>query len=270
MSKPKSTPAAALTPPVVHPVDHSTMKLGKAPPVHDRRTLQFGAYVNRTLLPEPPAARSWFLHPVQWGLMVNDRIGDCTCAAKGHAVQLWTSDTTGKAQTIPDAQIVAAYSAVSGYNPRTGANDNGANMLQVLNYFRRHGIGGHKCAGYAAVPPGSTKLVMTAINLMGVLDIGVSLPQTAQTQDIWDVPPGGTAGPGTPGSWGGHDVIIGAYDPTFLYCVTWGALKRMTWSFFNAYCDEAYAVLSPDWFTTKGRSPGGFNLATLLADLGQL
>ena len=77
-------------------------------------------------------------------------------------------------------------------------------------------------------------------------------------------------GNGAPGSWGGHAVIIGAYDNNTLTCITWGAPKKMTWSFWDAYCDEAYALLSPDWATGQKAAPSGFDLAALQADLKQV
>ncbi len=70
----------------------------------------------------------------------------------------------------------------------------------------------------------------------------------------------------TPGSWGGHAVPVIAYDASGLTCITWGALKRMTWAFWDAYCDEAYACLSRDW--AAARAPSGFDWAALDADLG--
>jgi hypothetical protein len=42
--------------------------------------------------------------------------------------------------------------------------------------------------------------------------------------------------------------------------VTWGALQQMTWLFWEAYCKEAYAVVSADYLTTKKTTPQGFNL----------
>jgi hypothetical protein len=77
--------------------------------------------------------------------------------------------------------------------------------------------------------------------------IGLALPISAQNQDVWAVPPGGSAGEGSPGSWGGHAVPIVAYDSRGLTVITWGATKRMTWQFLDTYCDEAYALLSQDW-----------------------
>ena len=61
-----------------------------------------------------------------------------------------------------------------------------------------------------------------------------------------------------------------AYDSRGVTCVTWGALQSMTWSFWEAYCEEAYAILSPDYLTKKKQTPQGFNLQQLQADLQDL
>ena len=72
-------------------------------------------------------------------MMENDQIGDCTCAAAGHLIMEWTANA-GKKMVMPtDKQIVAAYSAVTGYNPETGANDNGAVEIDVLNLLAADG-----------------------------------------------------------------------------------------------------------------------------------
>jgi hypothetical protein len=52
--------------------------------------------------------------------------------------------------------------------------------------------------------------------------------------------------------------------------VTWGALQSMTWSFWEAYCEEAYAILSNDYLTKQKQTPQGFNLQQLQADLQDL
>jgi hypothetical protein len=46
-------------------------------------------------------------------------------------------------------------------------------------------------------------------------------------------------------------------------------LKKMTRAFWQAYCDEAHALLSPDWIAAQG-SPSGFDLAQLQADLSAI
>jgi len=66
-------------------------------------------------------------------------------------------------------------------------------------------------------------------------------------------------------------VPVVAYDERGLTCVTWGTLKRMTWTFWDAYCDEAYAVLSKDWINqSSGQAPNRFDLAALQEDLNAI
>ncbi len=258
-------------------VDPLKLKLGKLTARHDPRTLLLATYATPAL-PAPPVQIN-VAKDVKgsWGMMDNDQIGDCTCAAAGHLLMEWTASAQGKMYTPSDAQIVAAYSAITGYNPKTGANDNGAQELDVLNYWRQQGIAGHKIQAYMALEPSNHTHVMDAVWIFGGCYIGVALPKTAQAQtrnrQTWSVSPQGTGGDGVPGSWGGHAVPVVAYDSRSLTVVTWGALQTMTWGFWAAYCDEAYALLSPDYLKQKGGqtvAPSGFNLQQLQDDLADL
>ena len=249
-------------------VDHSMMKLGKQPAVHDPRTLQLANYLLPAVLPPPPAQANWAQKVSSWPMMANNTIGDCTIAAAGHCIEEWTTDA-GSPVIVPDATIIAVYSAVSGYNPVTGQHDVGATEIKVLNYWRQNGIGGHEIQAYVALEPGNLDHVRDSVFIFGNCYIGLALPKSAQTQTIWSVPPGGPTGQAAPGSWGGHAVPVVAYDSGGLTVVTWGALKRMTWGFWSAYCDEAYALLSND-FLTAGKTPAGIDLAALQQDLKEV
>jgi len=249
-------------------VDHSTMKLGKHPARRDDRTLQMASYLRVEELPKIPTEYRWTGKVSTWPMMKNDMVGDCTCAAAGHLIEEWTADV-GKEFVPSDDQIIAAYSAITGYDPKTGTNDNGANELDVLNYWRKTGIADRTIQAYIALEPRNRNHVMAAIYLFGGCYIGVMLPLSAQKQRVWAVPPEGPTGRGSPNSWGGHAVPVVAYDDHGLTVVTWGALKRMTWSFWETYCDEAYAILSPD-FLKSGKSPLGFDVQTLQNDLREV
>ncbi len=258
-------------------IDPLKLKLGKGAPRHDPRTLLFAAYTTAAL-PAPPAKLDLATKVgAAWGMMENDQLGDCTCAAAGHLIMEWTKNAQSTMVTPTNDQIVAAYSAITGYNPQTGANDNGAVEVDVLNYWRQTGIAGHQIQAYMALEPSNHQHVMDAVWIFGGCYIGLALPKSAQAQTsnkkIWSVPPAGTSGDGKPGSWGGHAVPVVAYDSRSLTVVTWGALQTMTWGFWAAYCDEAYAILSPDYLAKKGGdlvTPEGFNLAQLQEDLADL
>ena len=255
-------------------IDPLKLKLGKQAARHDPRTLLFATYATAALPAPPPSLDLTTKMKVPWGMMDNAQVGDCTCAAAGHLLMEWTSNAQSKIFTPTDAQIIAAYSAITGYNPKTGANDNGANEVDVLNYWRQTGIAGHKITAYVALEPSNTTHIMDGTWIFGGCYIGLALPKTAQAQtsnkQIWSVPTGGPTGDGAPGSWGGHAVPVVAYDSRSLTVVTWGALQTMTWGFWAAYCDEAYAILSPDFLGKSGQTPDGFNLAQLQEDLADL
>ena len=247
-------------------VNHSKMKLGKNPARHDPRTLLMAHYLQPEALPQLPASQEWTDKIQTWPMMANDRLGDCTCAAAGHLIEEWTT-YSGTGVTLSDSDIIAAYSSITGYNPQTGQNDNGAVELDVLKYWRKTGFSGHKISVFVGLEPGNHDHIKASVYIFGGCYIGLALPISAQTQNVWSVPPGSLQGPGAPGSWGGHAVPVVAYDSLGLTVVTWGALKQMTWGFWDAYCDESYGLLSPDWVNAKKIAAYGFNLAQLKADL---
>ena len=258
-------------------IDPLKLKLGKQPPRHDPRTLLFATYATAALAAPPPSLDLTTKMKLPWGMMDNAQIGDCTCAAAGHLMMEWTANAQSKIFTPSDKQIVAAYSAITGYNPKTGANDNGAQEIDVLNYWRQTGIAGHKIQAFVALEPSNTTHIMDGTWIFGGCYIGLALPNTAKAQtqnhQPWSVTSLGTTGDGAPNSWGGHAVPVVAYDARSLTVVTWGALQTMTWGFWAAYCDEAYAILSPDFLKPKGGqpvTPNGFNLAQLQEDLADL
>lgn len=243
--------------------------LGKLPPKHDVRTLQLAAYLHPEDLPAPPPARDWTHRAnADWKMLANDRLGDCTCAAAAHLIQLWTANAR-KEFTASDQDVIAAYSAITGYDPARPETDQGAVELDVLRYWRTTGIAGHKIGAFAKVEPADRTMVEASVSLFGGLYIGCALPLRAQRQTIWDRPDHPTDDD-APGSWGGHAMTVAAYSRTGVALVTWGAIKFATWSWFLAYCDEAYAVLSPDWVDGGDAAPNGFDLAALQRDLAMV
>lgn len=253
------------------PVDRRL--LGKKAPKHDPRTLRMASYLNPRKLAALPVAKSWTAkcRPVSpeypFGMMRNDELGDCTCAAIGHQVQVWTANR-GTQITIPDHFIVKAYSEFTGYNPNDPATDQGGVELDVLNRWRQDGVNGHRIDGYVALEPHNDMHLRTSIFEFGGAYVGVSLPVTAQTQKVWSYVP--NTADNQPGTWGGHAIVLVAYDAHYYWFISWGKLMRMTTAFAHRYIDEAYCPLSIDWYGEKRRAPSGFDLPALQADLAAL
>jgi hypothetical protein len=243
--------------------DHSQMKLGRKAIKTDTRTLAFRDYLTSALPPPPPAA-DWTQGITSWGMMLNDTLGDCTIAAIGHAIQVWTANT-GSMVTVPDPTIESFYERWDGYVPGNPSSDTGGIELDVLNDWQKQGFAGNALVAFVDPKPANLVDVHQSIALFGGVYIGLSMPLTAQTQDVWDVVPKGGA-KAKAGSWGGHCVFVPKYDEHGFTCITWGQLKTMTLAFWKKYCDEAHTLLGQAWLSAKG-APNGFDEAQLLADL---
>lgn len=237
-------------------------KLGKHAARYDKRNLMLSTYL--TSLPAIPVSIDWTHGVADWEMFNNDTVGDCTCAGAAHLIMQWTANSG--LEVVPAAtDVLAAYSAITGYNPADPSTDTGANELDVLNFWKNTGICNHKIGCYVSVNPSNVPHVKAAIYLFGGLYIGVQLPNSAMNQtnagQVWDI----VSDDG--GIGGGHCVEIVAYDADGLTCVTWGQEQRLTWAWWNKYVDECYAILSNDFLNGNGLTPGGFNLAALQQDL---
>lgn len=227
-------------------------KYGRLPRREGKR-LHLAKYLSTASLPTPPASVDWSSKVASWPIYGNDKIGDCTCAAVGHLLQSWTANE-GVLSTPSDASILIAYEAVSGYNPATGANDNGADLLTICEYWAKTGISGNRLKAYVELPtPLDPVLWQQATNLFGGLYIGLNLPRSAEEQfgsgQEWDVAmfPGGIVG--------GHCVPVHGYDANGVIVTTWGQTHRATWRFMDRYCDEAYALLDTAWCPSNAPVP---------------
>jgi hypothetical protein len=243
--------------------DISNMRLGRKAIKTDTRTLAIGDYLTPALPPPPPAV-DWTKGITDWGMMLNDKLGDCTIAGAAHALQVWSVNTGGEV-TVPDATVEKYYELWDGYAPGNPATDNGGVELDVLNDWQKQGLDGHTLVAFADPKPNKLVEIHQSIFLFGGVYIGVALPITAQKQDVWDVVPHGGAN-AQKGSWGGHCVFVPKYDQHGFTCITWGGLKTMTLAFWKKYCDEAHTLLGQNWIATK-KAPSGFEQDQLLADL---
>jgi len=245
------------------------VKLGKLAARHDVRTLRLERYIKN--LPIPPDDIDWGSIAAPYPMFMNDSIGDCTCAAAAHLIEVWTKNAQVKESELRDSYVLRAYENISGYDPQTGLNDNGAVGIDVLNYWRKRGIGNHRILAYAKIETSKRLNVFTACWLFGGIYVGIQLPNSAQKQldnkQDWSIMDSGVDS--APGSWGGHAISISTMNADALTCITWGQTQRMTWEFFNAYCDEAYAILSRDWLR-RNQAPNGFAITELLADLTEI
>lgn len=216
----------------------------------------------------------------------NDAVGDCTCAGMGHAVAQWTAFSAlvpGGAQFTNQVIVDTMYAAVSGYNPATGANDNGAMLYQVCDYMMKTGITDtvgrvHKIAGYCDVSDFAVLARLKDIlNCFGTVYLGVNVGNAEEDAfnagQPWTLP---SAGPNVGIDGCDHCVVMsysavntaGAVDNETI--ITWGAEQKINEAWAMTNIGEAIAIFSDDWLTAAGKSPIGQAAAEIVAELKAL
>lgn len=245
-----------------------TGRTGRKAPVHDPRSLKLAHYLTPQL-PAPPTEFYWNKGVTEFGMMCNDRLGCCTIAGGGHAVQVFSLNA-GSEVTVSDADILAYYKLWDGYVDGDPSTDNGGVELDVLKRWKAEEFAGHVLLAWADVARSNQVQVRQAIWLFGGLYIGMLIPDYlaepiangGALPAVWDVQKANAE------ANEGHCVFVVGYDADTLTFISWGALYKMSWAFWHKYVDEAHALLSKDFIAANGLDPLGFDSVKLEADLG--
>lgn len=212
-----------------------------------------------------------------WGMLGNDKWGDCVFAGSAHEVELLTNLASPGAiignlvTPFDEKSVLSDYAAVTGFE-YTEETDRGTNVHDALDYRVKTGIVDangkrHKIAAYVALEPGNLEHLRHALFIFEAVGIGFQVPRSAEEQfgrsQVWQVVPGESE------IVGGHYVpLVGVPAVGNLACVTWAKRQVMTDAFFTKYCDEAYAYITEDELNRKSQTNwGGYNWAALKEDL---
>ena len=248
-----------------------TFKLGRLARSHDKRIPMLHTLMGG-IAPQPvvPAVDYTKGMPANLGMMLNDTLGDCTCAAFYHALQVWSFNTGKKIDTEPDKDVELLYEQACGYKPSQGGEGPGGNEQHVLTFVLKkgapYGPAGqqrHEIDAFVEIDVQNTDNIKRTINDCGVAYIGFNVPQYImppgqEPLSVWDVNP---AGDNT--IVGGHAVVLAGYNPQGARVISWGSYYTMTWAFFAKFVDEAYAIADPEWISVKKTTPGGLSLQQL-------
>ena len=187
-------------------------------------------------LPTPPEILHRYEHVHRWPLDGNDIYGDCSMAAAAHAIHAWNI-ATRQSNPVPTTQEVLAE-----YFKVTNGADIPLQEAEVLKLWHRNGLWGHKILGYTPVDMGDIHLIKQATYLYGLALVGVRLTKKSEhqfkLQQPWTLQRGWKSEPIV----GGHAVPVIGYDPYHLYVVTWGRVQKMSFDWWHAYGDEAWAI----------------------------
>lgn len=253
------------------------LKLGKRPAQLEKYKLRLVDYLDQTVLPVPPQNFGHDRLVSNYGVLGNDAVGNCVIAGGLHETMIWCAEA-GHTVPVSDSCAIANYTAITGYDPTQtaadGSNptDQGADVQAAAKWRIRQGLtdakgGVHKISGYVFVDPRNMRELRTAVYLFGAVGLGLDFPQSAMEQFHEGLP--WTVVPGSP-SEGGHYVSLAGWRNGYAVVVTWGKEQLVTPQFIQHRADEALVYLSPEMLNGHQKTPEGFDLSALRADLAAL
>ena len=227
-----------------------------------------------------PASPSWpaFLTPKGMkptpdrDSLGNNYKGDCVFAAPGHHVNM-IGQQTGDSQLVVTTEMVDdEYIKRTGYNPVTGANDNGYVIRDMIKIWSTEGLYGTKCLAACAVDITNQEEIEFGIWCGCGLIGGYDLPEATETQydaqgrAVWSIPKGGFANGDYPGKRGGHCMYNEGTSPGADNYNSWGEPVTSLPSWRLACCSELWLVFIDRWIQATGRAPNGLALQDMISD----
>jgi hypothetical protein len=256
----------------------TSFRLGRLTRTHDPRVPKLHDLLQGAPPPPaPPEVDYTKSMPSNLGVMKNDTLGDCTCAAFYHALQVWSFNAKHMIDTEPDVDVVDLYEQACGYKPSQGGEGPGGNEQHVLTYLLKtgapygpNGSQRHKIAGFVEVAVNNIPAIKSTIDCCGVAYIGFNVPQYIMPPNhaplaVWDVEPHADNT-----IVGGHAVVLAGYNATGARVISWGGYYTMTWAFFEKFVDEAYGIADASWIAATGKAPMGLTLQQIEAAMQSL
>ena len=256
-----------------------SLKLGKIPATASQTVkLKFRDFVDRSDLPPLPTGD--FGHDTlvtNWGMLGNDKYGDCVWAGAGHEHMLWLREaghTEAEVESLfTEKAALKNYTQVTGFNPDDPDTDQGTDMAKAASYRRKTGYvdakgNRHKVGAFVDLDPGNITELWYAAYLFDGVGIGVNFP--SQWMDTFNKGAGGLWDHvSRPKIEGGH-YITGVARHGNLNIVTWADdHPRLTPRGYAQFNDQTIAYASPEKLVS-GKDDNGFDWPGLLAALKEI
>lgn len=253
-----------------------SLKLGRRSPypreTHPRLTLE--NYMNSGFLPNLAGVTvDWCSKVPSWPMYLNDRLGDCTEAAKAHIIQAISAYASVE-RKVQDLDVERWYERDGGYVLGDSSTDNGCVIQDVLKNWESDDSEVFPIAAYAEIRDcTNVYLLKQALDLFGTVYLGINCPSSALEQfnagEIWSYVPSSPIE-------GGHAIVLQRQYPAggmhgVMDVITWGAVQPMTFKFAENYIEEAWIILTDNWISSlQGLAPNGLDLTELQKDFAQI
>ena len=181
----------------------------------------------------------------EWGMLGNNRLGDCTCAGAAHIVMIYNA-LVGLGYTVTLADVERMYEA-SGWNPANSeATDQGWTLEAAQEYLRTVGLlGKPDIVAGANVSLTNEDERQVAMELFGGLYKGAEIQEANMSQfqegKPWDYVQGSPVVGGRCFVEALSELGKGSGE------VTWGTLQKATLAFEAKAVDEARVFVPVAW-----------------------
>ncbi|GCE83088.1 hypothetical protein MSKU9_1229 [Komagataeibacter diospyri] len=211
-------------------------------------------------------------------MLGNDVLGDCTSAGIGNHLRA-TAALAGFQITVATPDAVQFYSRSTGYVPGNPATDNGGVEVDVLTTALRNG---YALADQTLFPlwgsadPGDLNGIRNITAGLSAAYLGIQLATADMWEDqdgnlppVWDTDSPADHGDPTPGSAGGHCLLLwdyaGTADTDLVTLLTWGSLQKATWRWVRSRIMEAHGLAWRQLHEPGSLYPAGDDWAALVA-----
>jgi hypothetical protein len=192
--------------------------------------------------------------------------GDCAEAAVANKIIEDALDTGLPQPKITCATVIGWYSSQSGYDPVTGANDNGSDLQSVLEAWQTGFADttgtNHQILEWMTIEPGNWDHMLEVDYLLEAVYPGYVITQANEDAfsqgKPWDYVPGSP-------ELGGHcPLVVGKPSAPQGGLLTWTRLVPFTQAFHVNQNDEAHGVVTAGQFKrVTGKDAEGYNQSQL-------
>ncbi|WP_281650219.1 hypothetical protein [Novacetimonas hansenii] len=211
-------------------------------------------------------------------MLGNDVLGDCTSAGIGNHVRA-TAALGGFQVDVTTAQAVTFYERSTGYVPGNPSTDNGGVEVDVLTDAMRYGYAVTNQTLFplwGSADPSDLNGIRNIAAGLSAAYLGVQLAASDMWEDeagalapVWDTDAPAGHGDQTPGSAGGHCLLLwdyaGTADTDLVTLLTWGTTQRATWRWVRSRIMEAHALAWMQLMPATGLTPTGQDRDALIA-----
>lgn len=251
-------------------------KLGLKPHTPDERDIKLTeVYKTSSDLPSDFGATG-----LDWGMLGNDRFGDCYWASAAHEVMAEATQA-GRKPVFNEQEVLTSYAeylglgSVAALNERT---DQGTDAREGAKFRKKSGVKdvrghGHRIGAYTFIEERDYQTILSAVHDFEGVTVCVELPESAEEafaraeegegEYVWDYERGSRI-------LGGHAISGVAAKDGKLVIVSWGQEVVMTEAFVENYLQCVVVYVSGSVLNGEGKSVTGLDLSALRSKLAEI